>query len=228
MSDASPPVDPVAKAAAVYTPTVLSLYDWWVLGLSNKRIWKCPTEQLLEFYQTHSSADQLEVGVGTGYFPDLAEGIEFSRLVLFDLNQDCLSRAAKRLERFRPQTFRGNILEPLELIADPFESISLNYLLHCLPGALETKAATVVDHLIPFLKEDGKIFGSTILGTDVEKPILARWLMKRYNAKGIFNNEHDSLGAMMEVLSERFRTFNVEVVGCVVLFWAKGLKNRDK
>jgi hypothetical protein len=48
--------------------------------------------------------------------------------------------------------------------------------------------------------------------------------MALYNRKGIFSNREDSLGAMMEALSTRFRTFNVEVCGCVLLFWGKGLR----
>ena len=89
---------------------------------------------------------------------------------------------------------------------------------------LEDKAEKVFDHLIPHLDNDGVVFGSTILGMDIQRPLLARLLMSFYNSKGIFSNQQDSLGAMMEVLSKRFRTFNVEVCGCVVLFWGKGLR----
>ncbi|MCH1408282.1 MAG: hypothetical protein L7V87_04565, partial [Verrucomicrobiales bacterium] len=50
-------------------------------------------------------------------------------------------------------------------------------------------------------------------------------LMKIYNKKGVFSNEDDSLGAVMEGLQQRFKTFNVEVRGCVVIFWGKGLRD---
>ena len=48
--------------------------------------------------------------------------------------------------------------------------------------------------------------------------------MNAYNRKGIFSNTQDSLGGIMETLSKRFKTFNVEVRGCVVLFSGKGLR----
>ena len=74
------------------------------------------------------------------------------------------------------------------------------------------------------LKNDGVVFGSTILGTDIQRPILAKILMSQYNRKGVFSNTEDGLGAVMEALQKRFRTFNVEVSGCVVMFWGKGLR----
>jgi hypothetical protein len=54
---------------------------------------------------------------------------------------------------------------------------------------------------------------------------MAKFLMRHYNRKGIFSNTQDSLGGIMETLSKRFKTFNVEVCGCVVLFWGKGLRD---
>jgi hypothetical protein len=48
--------------------------------------------------------------------------------------------------------------------------------------------------------------------------------MALYNRKGVFSNTQDSLGGLMEALSARFRTFNVEVCGCAVIFWGKGLR----
>ncbi|EGP1514729.1 SAM-dependent methyltransferase, partial [Salmonella enterica] len=32
------------SGAKVYNPFTLSLYDWWVLNISNKYAWKCPTD----------------------------------------------------------------------------------------------------------------------------------------------------------------------------------------
>ena len=34
----------VAKAHAIYTPFMLSLYDLLVHGLSNRIAWRCPTQ----------------------------------------------------------------------------------------------------------------------------------------------------------------------------------------
>lgn len=213
------------RAQAVYSKSALALYDWWVLGISNRWIWKCRTEYILDLYRAHLTANHLEVGVGTGYFllKSLTEGR--SRVSLFDLNRNCLEMASKKIAAFKPEVFQGDILEPLDLKGERYQSIGLNYVLHCLPGRLEVKAETVFDHLIPFLENDGTVFGATLLGSDIQRPLLARMLMHLYNRKGIFSNTQDSLGGMMEILSKRFRTFNVEVRGCAVLFWGKGLRD---
>jgi hypothetical protein len=61
------------RGAAVYTPFTLKLYDWWVLGISNRFAWQCPTNTaLLPFFRKHAGRRHLDVGVGTGfYFADV-------------------------------------------------------------------------------------------------------------------------------------------------------------
>jgi hypothetical protein len=60
---------PTAPGAAIYTPIVLKLYDWWVLEVSNRLAWRCPTSTvLLPFFAAHVGARHLDVGVGTGYY----------------------------------------------------------------------------------------------------------------------------------------------------------------
>jgi len=214
----------VEKGYAVYSPRTLRLYDWWVLRVSTPYFWQCPIESILGLYRDHLSENHLEVGVGTGYFlgESLPEGKP--RIVLLDANRDCLDYAENRLAAHDPEIIQKNVLEPLELDVPPFDSIAVNYLLHCLPGTLDTKAGAVFDHLAPHLADDGTLFGSSILGSDVQLSLPGRLLMAHYNRKGIFSNRNDSLGAIMEALSTRFRTFNVEVQGCVVLFWGKGVR----
>ena len=147
------------------------------------------------------------------------------RIALLDANRDCLEYAAARIDAVKPELHQENVLEPFELPGVKFDSMGLNYLLHCLPGKLEDKAGAAFDHLAPYLHEEGTVFGSTILGTEIQRPLLAKILMRAYNKTGIFSNTEDSLGAMMEALSTRFKTFNVEVQGCVVLFWGKALRD---
>ena len=55
----------VMAGQAVYTPWTLDLYDLVVLGLSNRLIWKCPTQRLLDLYNENVSDRHLDVGVGT-------------------------------------------------------------------------------------------------------------------------------------------------------------------
>ncbi|MCG8598717.1 MAG: class I SAM-dependent methyltransferase [Verrucomicrobiales bacterium] len=218
------------KGYAVYTRRTLSFYDRFVHGFSNRYIWKCPTEELLDLYREHISTNHLEVGVGTGLFLEKTLPDVELRLALLDANRDCLDFAAEKLERFRPELHQENLLEPLEIPGAGYDSIGLNYVLHCLPGRPEEKIEIVFDNLCRFLHEKGTLFGSSILSTDIQAPWLARRMMKSYNRKGIFSNENDSLGAVMEGLQSRFKTFNVEVRGCVVIFWGRGVRDgyRDR
>ena len=214
----------IDRAHAAYTKRSLAFYDWWVLGISNNRIWKCPTEKITDLYRAHLSANHLEVGVGTGYFLEHTLPKGRPRIALLDINRDCLDRTSRRIADYRPEIYQDNVLDPFELKGPKFDSIAINYLLHCLPGSLESKAGKVFDNLLPFLNDDGVLFGSSILGMDIQSPLAARLLMNAYNRKGIFSNKQDSLGGIMETLSKRFKTFNVEVCGSVVLFWGKGLR----
>lgn len=59
-----------ARGSQVYTPLTLKLYDWWVLSISNRFVWRCPTEQiLLPHFQRYLATNHLDIGVGTGYYP---------------------------------------------------------------------------------------------------------------------------------------------------------------
>ncbi len=138
----------IAKAQAIYTPVMLSIYDVLVHGLSNRFAWRCPTRLLLDLYRNHLSADHLEAGVGTGFFLDRAAPPRFNRLALVDINRHCLDRAGPRLARFNPALYQANLLAPIELDVPPFTSVGLTYVLHCLPGRMSEKLAAV-DHLRP-------------------------------------------------------------------------------
>lgn len=60
----------VAAGQAVYTERLLAAYDFLVLGVSNRWVWKCSTRRLEELYARHITANHLDVGVGTGYLLD--------------------------------------------------------------------------------------------------------------------------------------------------------------
>jgi hypothetical protein len=211
----------VMAGQVVYTRRTLDLYDLVVLGLSNALIWKCPTKRLLDHYNKHVAAKHLDVGVGTGWFLDHCRfPTDRPDITLLDLNPVCLERASARIERYTPKIVRANVLEPVELKTGPFESMGLNYLLHCLPGALEQKAV-VFDHLKPFLTSGGVVFGSTLLAEGVGRSGSAQALMRFYNAKGIFSNQQDSFEGLRRELASRFEQVRMEIVGCAVLFAAR-------
>jgi len=209
------------QGQAVYTRPVLSLYDLIVHGFSNQFAWKCPTSRLLAMYNDHVTANHLDVGVGTGYFLDRARFPRPApRGALLDLNQQSLDFASRRINRYRPELYRANVLQPIALPVERFDSVGLTYLLHCLPGPLAEKSI-VFEHLQPLMNPGAKVFGATILTSTATRNWLASRLMGVYNRQGIFSNQHDDAASLKVALSHRFSHVTVNVVGCVALFSAK-------
>jgi hypothetical protein len=208
----------VAAGQAVYGKRTLALYDLVVLGISNRFIWKCPTPHLEAHYNRHLSANHLDVGVGTGYFLDRCRfPTAAPRLALMDLNPETLAFASRRVARYRPVTFQRNVLEPISIDAAPFDSLGLGYLLHCLPGSMESKSV-VFDHLATLMNPDAVVFGATLLHGGVQRSGPAKRLMAFYNSKGIFSNRQDDLESLKRALYGRFVDVSVEVIGCAALF----------
>lgn len=214
----------VDKGQAIYNKFVLSIYDSWVLGFSNSYLWRCPTKFLREFYAKYSSLNHMDVGVGTGYYPDRCLSGGNRRLALLDLNPNSLEVAAGRVIRFRPEIYHANVLQRLDIRCDKFDSISLFYLLHCLPGPFDYKTQ-VFKYLRPYLNSDGVLFGSTILGQDVNAGFFGKRIMSIYQKKGIFDNSQDNLEALLSTLRNYFLDVDIRVVGCVAIFVCTGLKS---
>ncbi len=211
----------VAAGQAVYTERTLTIYDFVVLGVSNRFLWKCPTSRLEEHYNKHVTANHLDVGVGTGYFLDRCRfPSQNPRVALMDLNAATLDFASRRIARYKPETHCRNVLEPISLAGEKFDSIGINYLLHCIPGTIGSKAVAF-DHLKALMKPGAVIFGSTLLQGGVARNWLARRLMNVYNRKGIFSNQHDDLEGLKRALEMRFREVSVEVAGCAAIFSAR-------
>ena len=215
---ALPDATAVAKAHAIYTPFMLSIYDLLVHGLSNRLAWRCPTLRLTELYRSNLSVNHLEAGVGTGYFLGRADE-RLGRLVLLDINRHCLERAGRRLARFKPALYEVNLLAPIKLNLAPFASVGLTYVLHCLPGDMSEKL-TAVDHLRPLMEKGAVLFGATILGRGIAPNRAARSLLDLYNAKGVFNNREDDMASLSDGLRQRFDRVEIEREGCVALFRA--------
>lgn len=215
----------VEDGQAVYSRSILSIYDLWVLGVSNSFIWRCPTRHIMEYFNAHVTSNHLDVGVGTGYYLDKGKFPEGSpRIGLMDLNQNSLEESARRISRYSPQKYRVNVLDEIKLNIEPYDSVSLNYLFHCLPGDLEQKLV-VLDNLKPYVKREGVIFGSTIVSNAERTSSVAVKLMSVYNKKGIFCNSADTSEALENYLGENYEEFETLKRGCVVLFSAKGRRN---
>jgi len=195
----------------------LKYYDW-LLEFACNRIWRCPIDRTLELYQRHLSSNHLEVGVGTGYFLDR---IRFPsaepRLALLDPNPHCLQHTGTRLARYAPEVYRADALAPIQLGANGFDSIAINYVLHCMPGALPGKGVALAN-LKPLLNPGGVLFGSTVLRLGVPCGPGARVFMRVLNVRNVFCNLQDSLGGLREAIQRSFRHVQIDVIGCVAQF----------
>lgn len=209
------------KEIEVYGDFLLNIYDYFVLSFCCPLMWRCSKHKILELQNKHVSNNHLDIGVGTGYFLDKCQ---FSHnkpsITLLDLSQNCLSRTAKRIERYQPTICLADVYEPLPLGNKRFNSISLNLLLHCLPGTIQDKEK-VFENIIPFLSDDGVIFGSTVLGKNVKLNFIARKLMKTYNKHRIFCNLQDDFDGLQKILTHYFSEVVMTMAGSVVLFSAK-------
>ncbi|WP_266180815.1 class I SAM-dependent methyltransferase [Dyella humicola] len=210
------------KGAAVYSDCVLKIYDYWVLGLSNQYAWKCPTDAvLLPFFRQHLSSNHLDVGVGSGYYLAHSSDILGQRVTLLDLNDNSLRVAGSRVSHLQPTLIREDVLHSDGALGGAkFDSISLFYLLHCLPGNMTDKARKVFSSLAPHLAPGGVLYGATILGEEAEHNWLGRRLMGLYNRKGIFGNKRDTLANLQFALAEHFTNVVAWQVGKVALFKA--------
>ena len=214
------PSDPAYRGQAIYSERTLRAYDTVVVKLSNSLAWRCPARIIQAQYDDRVSAVHLDVGPGTGHYLDRCRfPVDAPDITLLDANADVLRYAARRLERYRPKIHAADVLKAIDLAPASFRSIALSYVLHCLPGDLDTKAAAF-DNLAPLLAPGGVLFGTTILGRGVDHTRLGRILLRAYNRKGIFSNLNDDRDALERCLAGRFPHYELEVTGAVALFAA--------
>ena len=211
----------VLAGQAVYSKLFLRVYDLWVLGISNSFIWKCPSAKILQHFNSYQSNNHLDVGVGTGYYLDKCNFKREARIGLMDMNLNSLEVTSARIKRYNVEKYQQNILDPIQQGIKLFDSISLNFLFHCIPGSI-TEKGIAFDHLVPLLNKGGTVFGSTILqDSSLKTNGIAKKLMGIYNKKGIFCNEGDTLAGLESALKKRFTSHGIQVEGCVALFWAR-------
>ncbi|THH26369.1 hypothetical protein EUX98_g7816 [Antrodiella citrinella] len=217
----------VHPSAAIYTSFTLHFYDL-VVHLSNSFAWCCSTQNvLLPLFRKHIGAQaHLDIGVGSGYYliASMSQLAEVEKLTLVDLSHDALQFAERRLKRaghrraivtLEHDTFRPF---PLSMHAQ-YDSVSMFYLFHCLPGKFPEKADQVLTQTKTTVKPDGVVYGATILGQTHNW--IGGHLMNLYNRKGVFSNYNDTKDGLQEALTRHFADVEVEVVGRVALFVAR-------
>jgi ubiquinone/menaquinone biosynthesis C-methylase UbiE len=214
--DSSGPFQPKYSGGyEIYRKSVLRHYDWLVHGVSNALVWRVPTRKIHRLYQQNLSDSHLEIGVGTGKFL-VKHGSKDSnsRLVIADASHDCLEWTSERLQKKQipldaiVQVNFGSA-QSIEIdLGRRFQSVGLNYVLHCLPGIQAKQRALefIKFHLMP----EGVLFGTTLIGVPPSHYLPARWLEKKYQKLGVFSNQEDSICSIAQLLAEHF-----DEVSCV-------------
>lgn len=218
---ADPPIptsDQVRAGAEVYTRRVLAWYDVFVLGFVCPVVWHCHRREMMRAYNRNVGRRHLDLGPGTGFFLDRCVfPTDRPRLALIDLNDDVLRRTAARVARYRPTSYRRDVLQPLDLGSARFDSVGMNFLLHCLPGGFPHKAA-VLDHVLPYVVPGGRIFGSTVLARGVSHGRLAPKALESLNNDETMHNADDSLDQLDAALASRFTNYRLTDRGSVGFF----------
>lgn len=210
-----------APGAAIYGKALLAIYDFYVLGISNTFIWRCKTRKMLDLYNKNISAKHMDIGVGTGYYLDKCKFSSATpAITLGDLNINCLEKVSRRIERYYPATVLMDVFDTKTYPATRFDSLGINYLIHCLSCPFEEKLK-IFSSMRPLLREGGVLFGSTILGDAAPHNLVGRFLMKAYNRKQIFSNREDNVDGLKAALLRSFGNCEIEVCGCVALFSAR-------
>lgn len=184
-------------------------------------------------------------------------------ITLVDLSASSLSATSGRLKRVCPGIKRVRAVEwdiekPLPLLsrssaggkdvksgrsgreAEKFDSISMIYLLHCMPGPPSRKFA-IFEHLKHNLlppsspssgpsgdrsngrgrKEGGVLFGATVLNRGVQHNWIGRYFIHSYNRRGIFSNLDDGAEDLLRALKANFRDVKAQLKGTVLVWEAR-------
>lgn len=209
--------------AAVYSRAFLTVYDLYVLTLSNRFAWECPREEMLDLYHRNVSANHLDIGPGSGWYLREAQWPADSAVALIDLNANSLDMAAARLaERGITATLHsGSVLAPFSSDMGQFDSVAANFVMHCVPGDWSEKGIAF-KHVANVLSDDGVFFGSTILARGVPQNPIAKTLTALYNGPmKVFHNSSDDLEGLKAALSQAFEDVNVQVTGTVAVWTAR-------
>jgi hypothetical protein len=116
-----------------------------------------------------------------------------------------------------PEVYRADVLQPIVLDVRRFDSVALNYVVHCLPASWPHKGA-VFAHLKALLNPGGTLFGATLVQSDVPQSAVSAGLMHWFNARGTLHKQADTRTRLVKGLEQHLDEVRVEQVGCVALF----------
>lgn len=205
-----------------YHTNRLNGYDLVTVKAANYLLWRCPPTRLTEHYDKNVSGRHLDIGPGSGYYLDHCTfPIPDPSITLLDLNPDPLTFVSQRISRYHPTTVQADLLDDLPPIPNaPFDSIALNYVLHCLPEHPSGRQG-VFARIKPLLSQGGVAFGSTVVTGGAPATFLSNAFNALYQRMGAFHNQNDTVDALHSALGQHFEDHVLEIRGSVVLFTAR-------
>ena len=180
-------LDPrIVRAQAAYTRGTLGIYDKLVLGVFCSLVWRCPPSEMRRLYDSCVGQRHLDIGPGTGYFLDHCRFPNPSPdLTLLDLSAECLEMSASRVARYHPEICQANLMYPLPLPSQHFDSAAMNLVFHTIPGGWENKGI-IFKHVAQTLRPGGTLFGTTVLAEGVPMNRLTSKLLVAQHRPGFY------------------------------------------
>ena len=114
-----------------------------------------------------------------------------------------------------------------DIVSLPFDSIALNFVLHCVPGTMQEKLPKVLNVLKSngCLGVDTVFIGCTLLAPEKDSPFLAKKFFETRNHGGEFDNLNDRFEDVNDILNENFQYANVEKHKLIATWVCKGINN---
>ena len=211
-------------------------YDKLVNNINCKYVWKCSSQHIVNNYRKNVTSRHLEIGPGTGHFLTRQQLASSSHIIdyltLIDINPDILEYSKTILDKEYTttpiQTINHNIFSntiPTKYRNSlEFNSVGINYVLHCIPGKLENKLDTLLNNLISSKasrstdKSSFTLFGSTVICDPLHMNTLAEYELMLLNGIGIFHNDNDTFDELSSYLNSNNIPHNLTKKGYVAIF----------
>lgn len=224
-SPAGSPVPDSRPNPSVYSSRVLKyLYTPLIIGFSHRWAWGVPNSELRSLYRADIGAPHVEIGPGNAHWLR-KQGPR--QVHLIDITRDPLRVSNARLEKRGWQVFphQQSATDPWPLEDASVQSVGVSMILHCLPGENLFDKRPLITQAHRVLKEDGCLFGATVLGEADPAPVsrLGKRVRDTYNnSDNVFSNRGDTAEDLHRVLESVFGTgrVTVRVFGATALFRA--------
>lgn len=200
------------------------LYTPLIIGFSHRWVWGVPNSELRSLYRTNIGAPHVEIGPGNAHWLRKQSP---RQVHLIDITRDPLRVSNARLEKRNWQVFahEQSATDPWPLEEESVESVGASMILHCLPGENLFDKRPLITQAHRVLKQDGRLFGATVLGESDPAPIsrLGKRVRDTYNnSDNVFSNRGDTAEELHRVLESVFGPgrATVRVFGATALFQA--------